>query len=93
MKKMMNREETITVDLLRWSTDEEAQKLLTAFKEKGCISRVQEAKFLLTSSWPTFRLRAPNLESGAPSSVADGCWSSSRSSDCSWRPDVAGTES
>jgi len=28
-------EKTITIDLLRWSTDEEAQKILTAFKEKG----------------------------------------------------------
>jgi hypothetical protein len=27
--------ETITIDVLRWSTDEEAQKLLAAFKEKG----------------------------------------------------------
>src|SRR5437762_9673326 len=26
---------TVTIDVLRWSTDEEAQKLLAAFKDKG----------------------------------------------------------
>lgn len=35
MKKMMNREETITVDLLRWSTDEEAQKASDRIQGEG----------------------------------------------------------